>query len=54
MAKHNNIQREFKRKTFNKQNLLMILLILINLGTFLTVSYPYYLPLLIKYGILKG
>jgi hypothetical protein len=53
MGRHENIGRSFKRRFFNKQDLFMVLLILINLGTFLTVCYPYYLPLLIKYNILR-
>lgn len=55
MAKHKQYTvSRFKRRWFNKRDLMLALLILINLGTFLTVSYPYYYPYLVKYGIIKG
>lgn len=53
MAKHEDAQRIFKRRIVNKQDLYMILLIIINLGTFLAVGHPYYMTLLVKYGIIK-
>lgn len=53
MAKHEDVQRVFKRRIVSKQDILLSLLVLINLGTFLILAHPFYMPLLIKYGLIK-